>query len=101
MGPATRRDRHQDQRSALVRSEVEFQKLVSADQFRGILEDYMYGMGKTSRNEQDTIQKEFLLENFFNEKFMKNIDKLHDGHVTSMIVQVLYPGRILIIRLVP
>ncbi len=83
-------DAEQDQRSARVRSEldseVEFQKLVNAVQFRGILEDYMYGMGKTARKEKDTVQKEFLLE-----KFMNNIDKLHGGHVTSMIVQVLYP----------
>jgi hypothetical protein len=79
-------DTEQDQRSTRVRSEVEVQKPVNAEQFRGILDDYMYGMGKTSSKEKDTVQKELLLE-----KFMKNIDKLHGGHVTSMIVQVLYP----------
>ena len=57
-------DTEQDQRAARVRSEVEVQKPVNAEQFRGILDDYMYGMGKTSSKEKDTVQKELLLELF-------------------------------------
>ena len=56
------------------------------DFFRGILDDYMNGMGKPSSKEKDTAQKELFLE-----KFLKKVEKLHAGHITSMILQVLFP----------
>lgn len=79
-------DIEQEQPPARVRSEVEFQKPVSVELFRGILDDYMNGMGKPSSKEKDTAQKELFLE-----KFLKKVEKLHAGHITSMILQVLFP----------
>ncbi len=46
----------------------------------------MYGMRKISSKGNDSVQKELLLD-----KYMKNINKLCGGHVTSMSVQVFYP----------
>ncbi len=50
------------QQSARVRSEVEVQRPANAEVLRGILDDYMYGMGKSSNKEKDAAQKELSLE---------------------------------------
>jgi hypothetical protein len=79
-------DVEQQQQAARVRSEVEVQKPVSSELFRGMLDDCMYGMGASSSKEKDTAKKELLLE-----KFLKKVGKLHVGHITSMILTVLFP----------
>ena len=81
-------DVEQEQQPAQVRSEVEVRRPVSAELFRSILDECMYGtpVGKSSSKESEAAKKELLLE-----KFLKRVDKLHVGHITSMILVVILP----------
>ena len=68
------------------RSEVETSKPVSAEQFRSMLDDCIYGTDPDSNPEKESGQQEQVLQ-----IYMKNIEKFRSRHVTSMALQLLYP----------
>ena len=68
------------------RSEVETSKPVSADQFRNMLNDCIYGTDPDSNPEKESGEQEQVLQ-----IYMTNIEKFRSRHVTSMALQLLYP----------
>ena len=66
------------------RSEVETSKPVSAEQFRNMLDDCIYGTDPDSNPEKESGQQEQVLQ-----IYMKNIEKFRSRHVTSMALRTV------------